>query len=807
MKTADEVPNWSLISNVPTLATIDATAPAAVANLAVTLPTVNSITLTWTAPGDDGTTGTATQYDVRYSTATITPANWDAATQATGEPAPLVAGTAQNFVVSGLQENTRYYFAMKTADEVPNWSGLSNVPTQVTSDATPPSAVANLAATSPTVNSITLTWTAPGDDGTTGTAAQYDIRYSTATITPANWDAATQATGEPTPLVAGTAQNFVVSGLQENTRYYFAMKTADEVPNWSAISNVPTQVTSDATPPAAVANLAATSPTVNSITLTWTAPGDDGTTGTAAQYDIRYSTATITPANWDAATQATGEPAPLVAGTAQNFVVSGLQENTRYYFAMKTADEVPNWSLISNVPTQVTSDATPPAAVANLAAASPTVNSITLTWTAPGDDANTGTAAQYDIRYSTATITPANWDAATQATGEPTPLVAGTAQNFVVSGLQENTRYYFAMKTADEVPNWSAISNVPTQATSDATPPAAVANLAATSPTVNSITLTWTAPGDDGNTGTAAQYDVRYSIATIPPANWETATQATGEPAPHVAGTAETFIVTGLTAGTTYYFALKTGDEVPNWSSISNVPTQTTLPPPDTTAPAAVANLAATSPTVNSITLTWTAPGDDANTGTAAQYDIRYSTAAITPANWDAATQATGEPAPHVAGTAENFVVSGLNANTPYYFAMKTGDEVPNWSDISNAPSATTLPPPDTTPPAAITDLAATLPSVDSVTLTWTAPGDDGATGTATEYDVRYSTSTITELDWASATQATGEPAPQAAGTPETFTVTGLQAETPYYFAVKTRDEVLTNWSGLSNVAQGTTTP
>ena len=46
----------------------------------------------------------------------------------------------------------------------------------------------------------------------------------------------------------------------------------------------------------------------------------------------------------------------------------------------------------------------------------------------------------------------------------------------------------------------------------------------------------------------------------------------------------------------------------------------------DTTAPAAVSNLATSSPTSSSITLSWTAPGDDGNTGTATTYDIRYRT-------------------------------------------------------------------------------------------------------------------------------------------------------------------------------------
>ena len=60
----------------------------------------------------------------------------------------------------------------------------------------------------------------------------------------------------------------------------------------------------------------------------------------------------------------------------------------------------------------------------------------------------------------------------------------------------------------------------------------------------------------------------------------------------------------------------------------------------------------------------------------------------------------------------------------------------------------------DSTPPDAVADLATGTVTTSSVDLSWTAPGDDGATGTATTYDVRYSTSTITAGNWGSATQA-----------------------------------------------------
>jgi hypothetical protein len=105
-----------------------------------------SITLNWTAPGDDGDVGQATAYDVRYSTSPITEQNWDSATPVDGEPAPSPAGSAESFTVSGLQPSTTYYFAIKTSDEAGNWSGLSNVAMVTTIDNIPPEDITDLTA-------------------------------------------------------------------------------------------------------------------------------------------------------------------------------------------------------------------------------------------------------------------------------------------------------------------------------------------------------------------------------------------------------------------------------------------------------------------------------------------------------------------------------------------------------------------------------------------------------------------------------------------------------------------------------------
>jgi hypothetical protein len=220
----------------------------------------SSIVLQWTAPGDDGTTGRATSYDLRYRTVNIsgtdTTSWWSAATQATGEPVPGVSGSTDSLRVRGLQPATTYYFIVRAADEVPNWSGFSNVATKATTgDAVAPAAITTLTITGTTGTTIALRWNATGDDGTTGTATSYDIRYSTSNITNANWGSASTVTGEPAPQVAGTQQTYTITGLQPSRTYFVAIRATDNGGNVSALSNVPSGSTLDTIPPAPVRDL------------------------------------------------------------------------------------------------------------------------------------------------------------------------------------------------------------------------------------------------------------------------------------------------------------------------------------------------------------------------------------------------------------------------------------------------------------------------------------------------------------------------------------------------------------------------
>lgn len=124
-------------------------------------------------------------------------------------------------------------------------------------DTSPPSAVTNLAPTLISDQMVVLGWTAPGDDGSVGQATAYDLRWSTQPITSANFASATPVSVQPVPGPSGTAQSYVMAGLTPGTSYHFAIKTRDEVPNWSNVSNdaIGATPTSDQVAPAKVGDL------------------------------------------------------------------------------------------------------------------------------------------------------------------------------------------------------------------------------------------------------------------------------------------------------------------------------------------------------------------------------------------------------------------------------------------------------------------------------------------------------------------------------------------------------------------------
>lgn len=326
--------------------------PGAIDDLTVSTLTDSSVVLSWTASGDDGEIGQASSYELRGSRAPIDEGNFESALLVPGLDPPGLSGVQQGVFIDSLEAETSYFFALRTFDDAGLRSEISNVvefTTPAAPDRTPPSAVTDLAATALDENRVELTWVSSGDDGVAGQATRYDIRRSDAPITEDTFENAIPIEDAPAPSPPLTGERFVATGFEREQTYFFALRTLDEVPNRSPISNVPFATTPDQTPPNAVRDLRLRDRQVATVRLNWTAPGDDGDIGTAERYDLRRALTPIDDRSFEAADRVADVPDPGEAGANEAIDVTGLTSRTVYYFAQKSVDNAGNASLLSNV--------------------------------------------------------------------------------------------------------------------------------------------------------------------------------------------------------------------------------------------------------------------------------------------------------------------------------------------------------------------------------------------------------------------------------------------------------------------------
>lgn len=190
--------------------------------------------------------------------------------------------------------------------------------------------------------------------------------------------------------------------------------------------------------------------------------------------------------------------------------------------------------------------------------------------------------------------------------------------------------------------------------------------------------------------------------------------------------------------------------------------------------------------------VTWTGPKELGCLSQKAIYEVEIAGNQKSPQAWERVKHPSR---PVVLEQKELLDIPGLAPGGTYPLRMRTIDGLGRpgpWSQ----PVTATLPVHDRTPPAAVTDLKIRGRDISFVVLQWTAPGDDGAIGQATAYDLRSSTSPITEETFSAATSIPTR-APGIAGTIEVITVTKLPPGQGQFFAVRARDEA-GNWSSLT---------
>ena len=220
----------------PAIPLLDLVAPAGVADLTAGVTGVAAVLLRWTAPGDDGGIGRAYRYDVRRSLAPINAGNFAGGTLVpSGVPAP--GGSPDSLALTGLAEGVPHYFALRAFDDAGNVGPISNVAT-ATLAVVSPGAVTDLRVIATTDSSVTLAWTATGDDGTVGRPQLYVVRGANAPIDDANFLQAPYVRSAPATVDAGGTEMLLIKFLQSAKRYWFALKAYDSSANGSPLSNV-----------------------------------------------------------------------------------------------------------------------------------------------------------------------------------------------------------------------------------------------------------------------------------------------------------------------------------------------------------------------------------------------------------------------------------------------------------------------------------------------------------------------------------------------------------------------------------------
>lgn len=308
------------------------------------------------------------------------------------------------------------------------------------------------------------------------------------------------------------------------------------------------------------------------VSLGWTAPGSDGTTGTVSGYLLKISTNGVIRTSlfnnttfaytW---TQTNLWSSLLSGGNKESRVITGLLPGVQHYFALKAkgTGDYSSWSSSKDVDSVNVKASTipldfPPVAVTGFAVVSS--NTVAqLSWSA-----STSTDLSYYRIFREL------------VSGATTEIKTTTATFYTVTGLTNGVRYYFRVKAVDAVPSlesaysteYSTIPNLP--------PPQSLS--AADNDT--SVDLTWT-HSLDRYASNFRIYNLRRGVAS-------------GGPYTVLVGTFSSSVSTftdtvGITPGVTYYYVIyssgsatipiSVGNEVEGLPSVEAVALPDVAPP------------------------------------------------------------------------------------------------------------------------------------------------------------------------------------------------------------------------------------
>ena len=649
---------------------------------------VNSITIRWTAPTDNG--GAAiTSYEVWVGSST---SGTDAAEIAALSPTVTnLPPSRTEFISVGLSATTEYFYRVRARngsgnDRVGVWSG-EQAGTTTASEAGTPDAPTIGSATPAAAGDVTVTWTAPGDNGASPILG-YEVQYQRVDDnTPANSvDNDEWATSMRTTATATSWVHMQAPGLSSWV-YRVRAVNGSGAGAWSANSNQADVVARAPDAPM----LTATAEGPDEIMLQWNIPESNGTviTGFAIQqWDNQ------TPGAWATTNLLTGPPDVSADDDLTVFAVTGLDAGTTYYYRIQA---VPggDWSTADGTNTGATSAMTAAGTPAMLpvftatAAAADSANpdSIALAWTAHDDATNPWSDGGSDITGFQIRV----WDGSSWM---PLATPAAGATTYTHDGLDRGARYYYtlAARNSSGLGPWSDAASA---MTTPGAPDAPVLTAVATGAT--SIQLSWTVP--DGNGATITGYELVKGNADN--SAWDTT---------NLLGTGDTvtrYEDTGLTAGTQYFYRIRalpqTGDAGWSANNVSEGTSATTHGDTPGRPTWAVGDFTATA---SSLALTWVEPTDTGGSDITG-YELRI---------WNGSSWVVEA----TLGNVLTYTDMNLDAGTKYYYIVRAMNSqgAGLWSAFKAG--TTTADNPD----APV--LTATATGMTTVRLTWTVPDDNG---------------------------------------------------------------------------------
>jgi hypothetical protein len=438
-----------------------------------------------------------------------------------------------------------------------------------------------------------------------------------------------------------------------------------------------------------------------SATLTWIAPTTnvDGTPLTdLAGYKVYFGTTS--------GVYSSSLNVGLNVGTPPSYIVNNLGAGT-YYFGVTAYDTAGLESGFSN---EGSKNITGPI-ISGVSAINISTSGVTLTWT-------TNIAATSQVEYGTTTAygSLSTLDAA---------FVNGHSQS--LSGLPAGTTYHFRVRSADG----SGILTVSgdNSFTTTANPGPVVSALTATNISTSGATITWT-------TNIAATSQVEYGTTTAYGSLSSLDSNLV---------TAHSQTLSGLQAGTTYHYRVRSADGLGTLTVSGDSSFTTVANPGPVISALTVTNISTSGATIN-----WT-------TNVSATSQAEYGTTT-------AYGSLSGLNSTLV--TSHSQTLSGLASSTTYHYRVRSADGSGTLT-VSGDSSFTT-----TNNPPTISAITANNIAAFSATISWT-------TNVAANSQVEYGTTTA--YGFSSTLNA-------SLVTAHSQTLSGLQPSTTYHFRVRSAD-------------------